>query len=56
MRGCVVRTECLFSYVSCDVRVPEGHPLRPVRAIVDEALVLSPEFTKLYSQIGRPSN
>jgi hypothetical protein len=56
MRGCDVRTEGLFSYVSCDVRVPEGHPLRPVRAIVDEALVLSPEFTKLYSQIGRPSN
>ncbi|WP_184081944.1 IS5 family transposase [Sphingobium subterraneum] len=56
MRGSDVRTEGLFSYVSCEARVPDGHPLRPIRAIVDEALeVLSPEFSKLYSQIGRPS-
>lgn len=56
MRGSDVRTESLFSYVSCEARVPDGHPLRPIRAIVDEALeVLSPEFSKLYSQIGRPS-
>ncbi|OYX43737.1 MAG: IS5/IS1182 family transposase [Sphingomonadales bacterium 32-64-22] len=56
MRGSDVRSEGLFSYVSCEARVPEGHPLRPIRAIVDEALeVLSPEFSKLYSQIGRPS-
>ena len=56
MRGSDVRTEGLFSCVSCEARVPESHPLRPIRAIVDEALeVLSPEFSKLYSQIGRPS-
>jgi transposase len=56
MRGSDVRTESLFSYVSCEARVPDSHPLRPIRAIVDEALeVLSPEFSKLYSQIGRPS-
>lgn len=56
MRGSDVRAEGLFSYVSCEARVPEGHPLRPIRAIVDEALeVLSPEFSKLYSRIGRPS-
>ena len=56
MRGSDVRTEGLFSYVSCEARVPEGHPLRPIRAIVDEALeVLSPDFSRLYSQIGRPS-
>jgi transposase len=56
MRGSDVRTDSLFSYVSCEARVPDSHPLRPIRAIVDEALeVLSPEFSKLYSQIGRPS-
>jgi transposase len=56
MRGGDVRTEGLFSYVSCEARVPQDHPLRPIRAIVDEALaVLSPEFEQLYAPIGRPS-
>jgi hypothetical protein len=33
----------MFSYVSCEARVPAGHPLRIIRAMVDEALkVLSP--------------
>src|SRR5229473_5121962 len=50
------RSEGLFSYVSCEARVPADHPLRPVRAIVDEALeVLSRDFERLYSQQGRPS-
>ena len=36
--------------------MPPGHPLRPIRAIVDEALeVLSGEFAQLYSSTGRPS-
>lgn len=56
MRGGDIRSEGLFSYVSCEARVPEDRPLRPIRAIVDEALeVLSPEFETLYSRIGRPS-
>ena len=56
MRGGDERTESLFSYVSCEARVPAGHPLRPIRALVDEALVaLSSEFDRLYSRIGRPS-
>ena len=56
MRGGDIKTESLFSYVSCEARVPPDHPLRPIRAIVDEALeVLSPEFAALYSPIGRPS-
>jgi transposase len=42
--------------VSCEARVPPGHPLRPIRALVDEALAaLSPDFDRLYSRIGRPS-
>jgi transposase len=56
MRGSDERTESLFSYVSCEARVPADHPLRPIRAIVDEALeVLSGEFAQLYASTGRPS-
>ena len=50
------RSEDLFSYVSCEARVPADRPLRSIRAIVDEALeVLSPEFERLYAKVGRPS-
>jgi transposase len=56
MRGSDQRTDSLFSYVSCEARVPENHPLRPIRAIVDEALeVMSPEFEGMYAKVGRPS-
>ena len=56
MRGGDVRTEALFSYLSCEARVPKDHPLRPIRALVDQALtVLSPAFDQLYAAIGRPS-
>ena len=56
MRGWDVKSEALFSYLSCEARVPKDHPLRPIRRIVDEALAaLSPEFEKLYARFGRPS-
>jgi transposase len=56
MRGSDERTESLFSYVSCEARVPQDHPLRAIRAIVDEALAgLSGEFATLYASTGRPS-
>lgn len=56
MRGSDERGEGLFSYVSCEARVPANHPLRPIRAIVDEALeVMSAAFEGLYSKVGRPS-
>ena len=56
MRGGDERSEGLFSYVSCEARVPTNHPLRAIRAIADEALeVLSADFDGLYSHIGRPS-
>ena len=56
MRGSDMQTAGLFSYVSCEARVPTSHPLRAIRAIVDEALeVLSPDFEAMYSAIGRPS-
>jgi transposase len=56
MRGEDRESGALFSYVSCEARVPADHPLRAIRAIVDEALeVLSPTFEGLYSKMGRPS-
>lgn len=56
MRGADKRQDTMFSYVSLEARVPKKHPLRPVRAIVDEALhKLSRRFATLYAQEGRPS-
>jgi transposase len=56
MRGADTETSGLFSYVSCEARVPADHPLRIIRAIVDEALgVLSETFDRLYAAQGRPS-
>lgn len=56
MRGEDVRTESLFSYVSWEARVPASHPLRPIRAMVDEALeVLSADFEGMYAKAGRLS-
>ena len=56
MRGADGQTSGLFSYVSCEARVPATHPLRRIRAVVDEALeVLSPDFDGMYAQSGRPS-
>ena len=56
MRGWDAKSDALFSYVSCEARVPKDHPLRPIRRIVDEALAaLSPEFEQLSTKFGRPS-
>ena len=44
---------CLISAAS---RIPEDHPLRPVKRLVDEALrELSPVFEAMYASTGRPS-
>ena len=56
MRGGDNRTGELFSYVDLEARVRRDHPLRAIRAIVNEALsALEREFAGLYSPIGRPS-
>ncbi len=56
MRGNDDKTDDLFSYISPEQRVPQDHPLRPIRKMVDAALDrLSPEFEKMYSRMGRPS-
>ena len=56
MRGGDERSGELFSYVDLEARVRRDHPLRGIRAIVNEALaVLEREFAALYSPMGRPS-
>src|ERR1700676_4239003 len=56
MRGPDDQTSHMFSYLSPEQRVRADHPLRTVRRLTDEVLdVLSPRFTKMYSEMGRPS-
>jgi transposase len=56
MRGEDERSGSLFSYVDLEARVGQSHPLRAIRALVNEALaVLVSDFSALYSPIGRPS-
>jgi transposase len=56
VRGSDERSGALFSYVDLEVRVPKGHPLRPIRLIVNEALgALNADFAALYTAMGRPS-
>ena len=56
MRGQGQPQQVLFSYRSMDERIPEDHPLRAIRALVDDVLArLGPEFDALYAASGRPS-
>jgi transposase len=56
MRGEDEKQEAMFSYVSPEQRVPQDHPLRPIREMVDDVLKeMSSRFARLYSDRGRPS-
>jgi transposase len=56
MRGGDGRSGELFSYVDLEKRVRPDHPLRAIRAIVNEALsALEADFSALYAPVGRPS-
>jgi transposase len=56
MRGADEKQEVMFSYVSPEKRVPQEHPLRPLREMVDTVLKeMSPRFSRLYAKVGRPS-
>src|SRR5450432_2641230 len=56
MRGENLEQGGMFSYLSPDTRVRKDHPLRAIRAQVDEVLAaMSPKFDKMYSSTGRPS-
>jgi len=56
MRGDDQQQSGMFSYISAEQPVPQGHPLRALRTMADEALAeLSPRFSRLYAKRGRPS-
>ncbi len=56
MRGDDRQPDSMFSYVSPEQRVPSDHPLRAIRALVDDVLRdMSRAFDSLYATIGRPS-
>jgi hypothetical protein len=46
----------MFSYISLEELVPQAHPLRKLRAVVDALLAtMNPEFEAVYTHWGRPS-
>src|ERR1700704_1873845 len=56
MRGSDATSGSLFSYVDLEERVPAQHPLRTIRAIVNDVLAaLDAEFAALYEGTGRQS-
>ena len=56
MRGADHQQSGMFSYISTERRVPEDHPWRAIRAMVDVALrKMGPQFDAMYAKVGRPS-
>jgi transposase len=56
MRGADIDQSGLFSYVSLERRVPSKHPLRRIRALLDEALeAMQRDFERVYATGGRSS-
>ena len=56
MRGEDHQQNHVFSYLSPEMRVRPDHPLRTIRAMVDEVLSrLSRRFDSMYAKVGRPS-
>ena len=46
----------MLAFVDLGARVPPDHPLRTIKALADQALAaLSPEFDRMYAEVGRPS-
>src|SRR5678816_1649603 len=56
MRGDQEQQAPMWSYISPEQRIPQDHPLRPLRTLVDVVLKeMSPRFSRLYAKTGRPS-
>jgi transposase len=56
MRGPDHQTDHLGGYVNPEAMVPQDHPLRAIRPLVNATLErLSPDFDQIYAPIGRPS-
>jgi len=56
MRGKVERQVTILSSLTPDQLVPQDHPIRHIKPIVDQAFAeLSPVFSRMYAEVGRPS-
>ena len=56
MRGTDKQQSQMFSYISPEERVPKNHPLRKIRAMVEQALKeMDGRFEEMYAPTGRPS-
>ena len=56
MRGKAARPATVLTAVTADALVPQRHPIRRSKAMVDKALTqLSPTFDLLYADHGRAS-
>ena len=56
MRGTENKQHSMFSYVSQEDRIPQNHPMRNLREMIDPILkAMSPQFNRMYAGVGRPS-
>lgn len=56
MRGKQEQQITMLSALTPDNLVPQDHPIRRIKPIVDQALKgLSPTFNRMYAEVGRPS-
>ena len=56
MRGDETEQAAVMLFITPDQKVPQDHPIRGIKPIVDRALAsLSPVFNRMYSKRGRPS-
>lgn len=56
MRGKAARQATMLTAVTPDALVPQHHPIRRIKPLVDQALVkLSPTFDRMYAAKGRAS-
>jgi transposase len=46
----------MLTFIDAETRVPANHPLRTIKRLANQALAaLSPEFDRMYAEVGRPS-
>jgi transposase len=56
MRGIEEKQPEIFSYTNTEEKIPENHPIRPFRELVNEILKgMDSSFDALYADCGRPS-
>lgn len=56
MRGDEQKQTAMYSYATLTQRIPEDHPVRGIRVLVDRALArMDAQLAQLYSNTGRPS-